>query len=406
MKTVVGMFNDVNEAQRSLEDLMKFGIGANDISVVTKRLGAKSGNGLNLSSVDAKDTGPLAARGPLATMLTRDRGDLQGSLRAAGVSPALAEHYVEAVRDGETLEFVLVEDNSADQVVEIMRRHAARYGATDETNGTGTEVVGQSANEKVKAAGAGILATAAGGLAAAKAAISNPTSPKEAVTERLATTGKELGSTAKYRDEQDLLNEKAVKDEDRFIPILREEIHVGKREVERGAVHVDVHVTERPISEHITLREEHVEIERRATDRPPRPDELEFRTGGVDMIEHGEEVVVSKQVRVVEEVLIHKRVTEHEETVNDKLRSTEIDIDKRAGDRSAYASHFASLNTGMPFDDARPAYEFGSKLRRAKTDQWTDIEPNARDSWEAKRPGTWAKFRDAIYYAWSRARST
>ncbi len=368
MKTVVGMFSDVNEAQRSFEDLMRFGVGANDISVVTHRRTSRAVDGLKLSSIDAKDAGPLAARGPVAAMLTRDPHRLLSSLEDAGVSSQLAEQYVAAVREGETLEFVMVEDRNAERVVEIMRRHAAGYDATGESNGTGLA-------SAVSQAQPGSSATHEAG-------------PRESA------------------ERAPLVDKAPFREDGQIIPILREELQVGKREIERGAVHVGVRVTERPVSEHITLREEHVEIERRPVDRAPLPDEIAFQNSEIDLIEHGEEVVVSKQARVVEEVRLHTRVDEHDETINANLRSTEVEVDRPSGDRSAYASHLASVDRNASFAEAEPAYQFGRTLVGSPNEQWTDIESNARASWETKHPGTWERFKNAIHYAWSRARST
>jgi uncharacterized protein (TIGR02271 family) len=115
-------------------------------------------------------------------------------------------------------------------------------------------------------------------------------------------------------------------DEERTIPVYREEFRVGKREVDRGAVHVSVHVIERPVSEVVTLREEHVDVERRALDRVVQSDDSLFRDEEIEMSEIGEEVVAEKNARLVEEVIVHKHVDEHAETIGDRVRSTEVDV--------------------------------------------------------------------------------
>jgi hypothetical protein len=54
------------------------------------------------------------------------------------------------------------------------------------------------------------------------------------------------------------------------IPIVEEELKVGKREVERGGARVRSYVRETPVSEQVNLREEHVSVERRPVSaRPP-----------------------------------------------------------------------------------------------------------------------------------------
>ena len=75
-------------------------------------------------------------------------------------------------------------------------------------------------------------------------------------------------------------------------------------------------VTEQPVEESVRLREEKVTVERRPVDRPAT--EADFAAAGKDVIEmteKAEEPVVTKRARVVEEVVVHKDVTEHTETV-------------------------------------------------------------------------------------------
>jgi hypothetical protein len=52
------------------------------------------------------------------------------------------------------------------------------------------------------------------------------------------------------------------------IPVVQEELQVGKRQVEAGGVRIYTRVTEKPVEEKVRLREEHVDVERRPVDRP------------------------------------------------------------------------------------------------------------------------------------------
>jgi hypothetical protein len=52
------------------------------------------------------------------------------------------------------------------------------------------------------------------------------------------------------------------------VPVVDEQVRVGKRTVQRGGVRVYTHVTERPVEEHLRLREERIRVERRPVDRP------------------------------------------------------------------------------------------------------------------------------------------
>jgi len=110
------------------------------------------------------------------------------------------------------------------------------------------------------------------------------------------------------------------------IPVVEEELQVGKREVERGGVRVESRVEEKPVTEQVQLREERVHVERRPVDRPVTNADEAFREGTLEVTERAEEAVVSKTARVVEEVVVGKQVEEHTETVHDTLRRTDVDV--------------------------------------------------------------------------------
>ncbi|APT59121.1 hypothetical protein RGI145_05335 [Roseomonas gilardii] len=110
------------------------------------------------------------------------------------------------------------------------------------------------------------------------------------------------------------------------IPIVEEQIRIGKRDMEHGRVRVRSYVVETPVSEDVTLREEHVEVQRRAVDRPVSDADRMFEERTIEATEHGEEAVVAKEARVKEEVVIRKSATEHTETVKDTVRRTEVDV--------------------------------------------------------------------------------
>jgi stress response protein YsnF len=113
------------------------------------------------------------------------------------------------------------------------------------------------------------------------------------------------------------------------IPRIQEDLEVGKRTEERGGVRVRSRIVERPVEEHVRLREEHVHVEREAVDRPVTDRDMQnFREGEVELRERAEVPVVNKQARVVEEVKVTKDVEHRDETVRDTVRNTEVDVDK------------------------------------------------------------------------------
>ncbi len=83
------------------------------------------------------------------------------------------------------------------------------------------------------------------------------------------------------------------------------------------------------MEESIRLQQEHVSVERRSVDRPISPGDLgAFEEGVIELKEFAEVPVVSKTARVVEEVTVGKETGEHDETIKDTVRKTEVDIEK------------------------------------------------------------------------------
>lgn len=119
-----------------------------------------------------------------------------------------------------------------------------------------------------------------------------------------------------------------VSGEEEVIPIAREELHVGKREVGGARVRIHTHVVEEPVSEDIRLRDEHVTVERKPVDRPAMElGEKAFQERTIEIEERHEEPVVSKEARVTEELRVRKETEEHIEHVEDTVRHTEVDVE-------------------------------------------------------------------------------
>lgn len=113
------------------------------------------------------------------------------------------------------------------------------------------------------------------------------------------------------------------------IPVIEEELQVGKRAVEHGGVRVRSRVIEKPVEEHLRLREERVVVNRRPVNRAVTDaDTANFQQGDFTITERAEEAVVSKQARVVEEVEVGKRIEEHDQVVRDTVRRTDVDVEE------------------------------------------------------------------------------
>lgn len=112
------------------------------------------------------------------------------------------------------------------------------------------------------------------------------------------------------------------------IPVVEEQLVVGKREVDRGGVRVRSYVSETPVHEQVRLREERVNVERRPVDRAVDTlsgDAFQERT--IDLTATSEEAVIGKSARVIEEVVVSKTAGERTEEIADSVRRTEVDVD-------------------------------------------------------------------------------
>lgn len=203
------------------------------------------------------------------------------------------------------------------------------------------------------------------------------------------------------------------------IPVVEEQLKMGKRAVQRGGVRVFTRTSEKPVQESVNLREEHVKVERHAVDQPASEADLAaFKDGEIELRETSEEAVVGKEARVVEEVVVGKEVSERTETVNETLRRTDVEVEQLGAesgrnmsmDDSDFRNHWQTSygHTGGRYEDHAPAYQYGSELgnnQQYSGSQWNDIEPEARRDWESRYSGTpWEKTKDAVRYGWERRR--
>jgi uncharacterized protein (TIGR02271 family) len=205
------------------------------------------------------------------------------------------------------------------------------------------------------------------------------------------------------------------------IPVIEEELQVGKRQVERGGARVYSRVIEQPVEEQVSLRQEEVSVERRPVDRPATEHDLAaFKEGTIEVTETREEAVISKRARVVEEVVIDKNVEEHTETVRDTVRRTEVEVEPagaepatRWRDFAAYEPEFRTHYTaafaarGASYDRWAPAYRYGYDVAtdpRYRDRDWAAIETDVRRDWDRRQQGPWEEFKEAIRYGWDKVR--
>jgi uncharacterized protein (TIGR02271 family) len=209
------------------------------------------------------------------------------------------------------------------------------------------------------------------------------------------------------------------------IPVVQEDVQVGKRLVQRGGVRVFSRVVETPVNETVNLREEHVNVERRPVDQPINPADVgAFKDKTIELRETAEEAVVQKTARVVEEVVVGKEVSQRQQQVQDTVRRTEVDVQPLQGTstrtgadldddtyyRNDWQTNYASL--GGTYDDYAPAYRYGYEMRRDPRYQgrdWDAVESDLRSDWDTRYgssgASTWERMKAAVRSGWNRMTS-
>lgn len=139
-----------------------------------------------------------------------------------------------------------------------------------------------------------------------------------------ATPGRAAGAEAATQG-----GRRAAGTEEERIPLVEEQLRVGKRVHQEGRVRVRTYVREVPVQEQVRLHEEHVQVERRPVDRPLTGADAAdaFRDRTIEATESAEEAVLSKEARVREEVVVRKTAEDRQQTVSDKLRRTEVEVE-------------------------------------------------------------------------------
>jgi len=203
---------------------------------------------------------------------------------------------------------------------------------------------------------------------------------------------------------------------DRSIPVVEEQLHVGKRAVQRGGVRVYSHIVEQPVEEQVSLREERVHVDRRRVDRPAT--EADFRPPEqvVEVTETVEEPVIGKQARVREEIVVGKEARTRTETVKDSVRRTDVNVEKMgSADRMVqehdddfrrdFTTRYGSTK-GSLYDTYAPAYQYGYSSgtdKRFSGRKWEDVEETLRTDYMRNNPNsTWDQVKGAVRYGWEK----
>jgi uncharacterized protein (TIGR02271 family) len=270
---VVALFRSNSDAQAAADELKSNGFAADDIYISsysnTGQAGSVSTPSAAYSEHPSHHEGGI--KGWFKSLFGEDEDDDD------------RRNYEDALTGGSVLVSVTVDQEDEDEAVSILEKH----NPVDVSNQAATS------------------ATAGGAAPSATSKASRSGSSRQ----KAASGSSDLPKS---------------------IPVVQEEVQVGKRAVARGAVRVYSRVIEEPVEETVTLREERVHVERQPVNRAADPADLAGREEVIEVQEIAEEPVVSKQARVVEEVRVSKDATERQETVRDTVRRTEVNVENAA----------------------------------------------------------------------------
>lgn len=264
MKTIVGLYTTVAEANKVKSSLESQGYESKNIRVIDQT-GSNTGTGT--SSTSGEGIGAKIK-------------DFFGSF--SGSDEREYSSYTQGVSNGGALLAVTVADGQAERTADILDQSGAMsIDGGSNAYGSGAEDVAVLKGTTGSTGSAGYTGT--------------------------ANTGRTTG--------------------EQVIPIVEEELQVGKRTVQRGGVRIYSHVVSTPVSENVSLHDEKVIVDRQRVDRPAT--DADFTTGAeaIEVRAMGEEAVVGKRSRVVEEVRVGKEASDRTEQITDTVRRTEVDIE-------------------------------------------------------------------------------
>jgi hypothetical protein len=78
----------------------------------------------------------------------------------------------------------------------------------------------------------------------------------------------------------------------------------------------------------VTLHEEHADVLRRAITDPKYVGDIDWADKEIEVVETAEHALANKTARIVEEVSLKKIGTDRVETVHDKIRRQQVEIER------------------------------------------------------------------------------
>jgi len=291
-QTITALYDKHADATAAQSKLLALGIPAGSIKILS---------------------GTQTTQTSTTTTATKPDEGFWGSLKELFMPEEDRYAYNEGLSRGGTMLSVTTDAAHVDRVFDIVEEHGSVD--LDEREATWR-----------KEGWSGYQAGAANGATATTGALRNPTTTEVAGG---TTATRAAGAT------EAVAAHGAAQTGTDYIPVVEERLNVGKRMVESGRVRVRSYAVEEAVSENVTLHDETVQVDRRVVDRAVTPgDEALFADKVIEATEMREQAVVSKDARVVGEVGIRKDATQRTETVSDKVRHTEVEVEDGRGNVS------------------------------------------------------------------------
>jgi len=389
--TVVGVFEDSEDARDAIEALKDDGFDAGAISVLSPDkhatqeiaddtgtmaassaatgavaggiLGGLGGWLVGIGALAIPGVGPFIAAGAFAAALGgaavgAGLGAIAGALMGMGVPEEHAKYYESEAKAGKTL--VAVQANTRyDDAQSIMREH----GAYDiESRHTGA-----------------------------------------AMADTTPTTREPRRSSGR----------------DDTMQLREEELVANKQRVETGRVEVNKDVVTEQRTLEVPVTREEVTIERTPVDRRPSDRPLDDRGQTISVPLREEQVEIAKRAVVYEEVAVGTREVQDTELVSDTVRREEARVD-RDGDVAVNGGGTVSWDQAMPsyrqrwqerygstggrWEEAEPGYRYGYEMRDRpdyRGRAWSDVEPEFQRDWSRRNPNTpWERAKESVRETW------
>jgi len=212
----------------------------------------------------------------------------------------------------------LIVDTDTQYVTQVVLSDGRKFPAHDVFIGDGIVTLGSERRSE----------TMARPVAAPPGAAPMPRGPVQQPLPRAPVPPAPVAAAPRAVRAAEIVPTRRIDEGDLVVPIVDEELEIGKRVVEHGGVRVHAHMTEKPVEKTVRLRDERVTVERRPTDRALSMAEAEarFRDGSFEMKALSEVPIVGKRAHVIEEILITKNITERTEKIRETLRHTDAEV--------------------------------------------------------------------------------